>query len=1107
MATEDLEKNLTTLELSIEITVKQLDDLAKNIVWWADERLVNVYDTTVNEYKKILDNLKKDIEQLSWDEKTEKEERIKKIEWDLKKLEENIRGMKAVPAETVPQASEKWDQSWNKPEKNRTLKEWFIDQRNGLTSKKEWEQNKLTNILRAAWWVWIVWWAVSLYNRVFNWTWGDNENWFWQRPFWKAIKWILVWVWAGALRTKLSSSELTAKAEDQADDTVELKENDPEKYNKYKWLGENVDSQYNTIMEKEINSWRGWMSIADWYEKYADKNNIDKDVFQATVPMCIDNQYSSVSKFLSEWWYYSYLRWLKYEQLKEELLGWTKEQISRFLWPFLINLTSFIPYKWQDWKKWLEDRLNSWTSEERHEELELFFRQYVKVLNYTQEKLYCLEEEIAERKIHNVTDKNYSTVQDALKDEKFLEEFVYLDPYYLNFTGWKLHQAVDVMKEKWMFNGDVSDDMKRIIKQCDNKRNDILKYKDWKDAFDRLDDNADNLTNDNYAEGVKCCDDVISDIDKEFEKSFRYLYFSATEVLTNNIEISRQEFLKHSWFNKLKEGVLEVINDYKQKFASWEITTEEIALYKNQVNSWFAMKKEIEIWARAIQKMKSDNPSFWEKVLNIWSAVLSDLREQTKASISHFKDKEYLEWWTAATLPLIAWGAVIRGVWKRTNVDGIVTFGKWVQKANIFSTLWHVKWVPMRLLENNLNNWPDFLIKARYDVPHWDQLLLQDLIEWKISWNPAERVIKDWNIRWHNVQKSGSTSEFIQKMLWKDAASIKTQYFDILFDNWCDIDFMSNPSIRKMFFGEPTAEAWDTTGGRIINWFKRKKYTPDLSFENNIKVLEEFLVWQNGTTSVFKTLTPNQQIFVKQLIKNGEFKSLEEVKAFLNNVKNYNLDGLDEAKITKLVEELIEHTDELGDVTKINKRISDAGSEIIIDPARMLPEANPHFKSLSDDLDVVEAQITKNRNLDDLTNIEKKQLSEISEFKKTLGTMDEKELERTVELLWQFKKEKGLAGAIDEFTTLRKLEGKFCDIPLPDWSGVVRKNFDEILKTMDVDGLKALGKQAGLGDDVIEPLADTFRAISRSKITKAFWSLDEMADVFKTFMKVFGKLT
>jgi hypothetical protein len=59
----------------------------------------------------------------------------------------------------------------------------------------------------------------------------------------------------------------------------------------------------------------------------------------------------------------------------------------------------------------------------------------VKVLNYTQEKLYCLEEEIAERKIHNVTDKNYSTVQDALKDEKFLEEFVYLDPYYLNFTG------------------------------------------------------------------------------------------------------------------------------------------------------------------------------------------------------------------------------------------------------------------------------------------------------------------------------------------------------------------------------------------------------------------------------------------------------------------------------------------------------------------------------------------------------------------------------------------------------------------------------------------------------------------------------------------------
>jgi hypothetical protein len=42
------------------------------------------------------------------------------------------------------------------------------------------------------------------------------------------------------------------------------------------------------------------MSIADGYNKYADKNNIDKDTFQATVPMCIDNEFSDVSHFLSE---------------------------------------------------------------------------------------------------------------------------------------------------------------------------------------------------------------------------------------------------------------------------------------------------------------------------------------------------------------------------------------------------------------------------------------------------------------------------------------------------------------------------------------------------------------------------------------------------------------------------------------------------------------------------------------------------------------------------------------------------------------------------------------------------------------------------------------
>ena len=34
-------------------------------------------------------------------------------------------------------------------------------------------------------------------------------------------------------------------------------------------------------------------------------------------------------------------------------------------------------------------------------------------------------------------------------------------------------------------------------------------------------------------------------------------------------------------------------NSFKQKFASLNITKEEILLYKNQVNGYFAMKKEI----------------------------------------------------------------------------------------------------------------------------------------------------------------------------------------------------------------------------------------------------------------------------------------------------------------------------------------------------------------------------------------------------------------------------------------------------------------------------------------------------------------------------------
>ena len=86
------------------------------------------------------------------------------------------------------------------------------------------------------------------------------------------------------------------------------------------------------------------MSIADGYIKYIDKTNLSKDDFLATVPMCVDNEFNSVDNLLSEGGYYGYLREKNFQELKDFILGKGSEWISKIRGPYLVKLTSFIPF-------------------------------------------------------------------------------------------------------------------------------------------------------------------------------------------------------------------------------------------------------------------------------------------------------------------------------------------------------------------------------------------------------------------------------------------------------------------------------------------------------------------------------------------------------------------------------------------------------------------------------------------------------------------------------------------------------------------------------------------------------------------------------------------
>lgn len=1125
---EEIEKAVQIKE-ELNNIKNELDSLKTQ---WTDIAAVeNLYNRINQDYEQFIEQFNEEIQELKdaiqWSSQSENVE-----------ADENDNGNGSSNESTDTPDDNKW---WTT---KKWVKEWFKGQRDWLTSKEEWKKHPWKNVLRMVWWVWALWWIVWLWKKIF-WRkkWEERIDWyedmnrkerrkarkkwrkekrkaaraerrkeiesrpFWKRPFWKFLKWTLIWwaiIWwifgVKKLVEKVkkwsdSWSDATDEAWEQAEDTLNLKEKDPEKYEKYKWIWENVDAQYDNVMKKELDAWWSGMSIADWYENYAIENSVDKEVFQATVPMCIDNQFADVSHFLSEWWYYSYLRSKNFRDLKDEIKKRGKDQIGKILGPFLISLTSYFPFKGEDRSKWLEQWLDSWEPTEREAELRLFFRQYAKVLNYTHDKLHRLEEKIAEEKFEN---EGFSTVSDALKDREFLEQRVYLDPRYKNFVGWKLHQAVDVMKNNGIFDSELSDDMKKVKASCDGIRDEILNYKDWKDAIHRLNEAGGELTTQHNQEGIECCERINKDIDEEFDKSVLYLYFWATQEAFNTKENSRQEFLKHSWFNDFKSGLKDSMSEFRQKFSSWSMTAEDIDKYKDLVNSYFAMKKEIEIWSNAIRQMKSDNPNYAQRALNVWAAVFCDLYHHTASCIEHLKDKEYLSARLAATAPLYLWWAAIKYVWKANDLPKVAAFWRFIQRSNIFSVTWNSRWTAMRLNGGaNLNNYPQFLLRSRYDIPRGDELLLQDLIEWRVHWNSATRIIQKWNKDWLTLQtQSTSISDFVQKMLWKDTTSMPAKYIDILFNNGSvDIAFLRNPSLRKMFFGEPSTDVGDIVK-RPFAWFIKKFYDPTGTF-NQVSALEEFILWVDWGEPKIKTLSKEQKIFAKQMFESGEFKNIDAVKWLVDNIENYDLSWLDQKQISRLVEQLAKHTDELWDMKAINSRISGDFPTVLADALAR----EPYLERITIDLNLREQQIRNAVSNGWLTTLQQKQLDNITEFRKTISKMKSQELEMMEELLWVLKDWWDIWQAITQIETICKLQGKTVSV------GSSNLKLDDIIKNMDPIALRNCKWQGlSVSDTLIESLAKAFERVHFNNLLNFSNNIDEIAKLVKV-LKILAKAT
>ena len=1044
-------------------------------------------------------------------------------------------------------------------------KDWIWDQWDAVWDKSKWERSAewWKNLLRTAWfiatWAWAIALAYKWVKKLWNWAFSSDDEEdedteeseskskskkkkkekksFWDRWYWKALKWTGIGTWiyyvAHWLKTGRWSLEdffnwadknpdAISTTDDQVVWAEKLKEEDPEKFEKYRELWENIDSQYNQLMEKEINSWWWEMSIKDWYDHYCN-TSLSEPEFKAIVPMCIDNQFSSVSDMLSEGGYYAYLRSKNFAALKDALLNMLKDWSDKLIWsilPFFWCLKSFEKYKDKDFLESVKTWLDDWSVTDREAELQLFFRQYAKVLNYVQDKRLALIEKIAKRKLDQMEEawidtSKYTTVNDAIKDKERFENNIEPDSEYKNFMEWKLTHAIDVMKTESIFDDKLSEGVEEIKWYVDFRRGEILNEKDWKDALTRLKENKEALRTEDYNEWLETSDKIYNDIEDYFDKTWSYMYFSSFHTLSNSDEKNRQEFLKESGLNIVKNNLKEKFIEFRKKFNDKTITSDEIDEYNSLVNSYFAMKKEVMVASTAIQTMKSDNASRIDRSLNTWAAILADLFNQSKKSWESFANWDYFEWWLYSTFPLLTAGWISRLIW--TKNPTAKKLWKILLRINpvgaapaIFEWAYKLTWNVARRTSNISKLNSEFLRHTRYNIEHGDELLFQDILEWRISWIDAENIARLWKDKREIGKWCRSLEEFMQKMSWEKFTLSEKEISDLfktrvnIGGKDYDISFFKNEEIRKQIIWNPTWKSWKWK--TLVNWYYRRYYDYSKMWDNAKSLWFWELFWRaDWWTSKIASLSERQLTFLKSIVEDWNFTDAKkQLNSLFENIDKIDLKDISDENLVKIIEELWTNPTELEDLAKIQNRVNKFKT-INISPERL---RQPIFWEIDNVKHELEDLMKSETNAAKKTQIQQ-QINQLEDFKRELWAMPDDEFKRMNGLIECFKDtwtRKTLNEVITEVTKLKKImDTNGWSLKIWEWiwpSGGQLRHIDQIIKDLDAESLRKAKKFHPEIETQLEDVAKIFEQIKLKNVSRVLWSADDILKGIKILVKL-----
>lgn len=560
-----------------------------------------------------------------------------------------------------------------------------------------------------------------------------------------------------------------------------------------------------------------------------------------------------------------------------------------------------------------------------------------------------------------------------------------------------------------------------------------------------------------------------TDIRKDLKKSFEVVDKKRDEIL---------------WVNKWEKDILQIIYEKKEKS---ETITEEESQQLWKACDWIVKDVDDNI-------LDAIEESAWNIYWDLFRSGDANLRDYLDKSWLDKVFREYqqiirqkkseLETWNLSNDDKIALAESINAMFalKKEALMWMQTIEKdYDENGNIiFRIPWFLYW--------SVKN----LVKAVWKLLHWDFMSWLNYLTSAGLWTWIV-ITAWWVIFWMKTGKRWvaklwtQITTFPASVVWAWVKRIKPvrDYVDTI--NY-PFKYMWESWARKLL---QHLEDWKVSLKRASSIVERKTCWWRNSWTNE-KIRKELF----GITNDFKG---SPEMIRKQIV-NTMIVRTTWWEIYLNSIKN-------DAELYESIVKKFDESKEIRAALKSNEPVENLRRIVSNANISEALRNNRHFNALMSDLN--EAENVIKRFWSNQAQIDE-QLADVSEFRKSLWNMDVKEIERTSELLTAFKWEHwSISHAIEQFTTLRKLEWKVIDTWLLDSSwNPIKRNIDDIIKSMDFDGLRKLkGKNLWASDDAIESLAKALERVKKSKVLKLSDNADEILKWVKIFVKLLAKIS